>query len=84
MLAERHFELIVLDMIMESGMDGLDTYRQALEIQPNQKAIIASGFSANKRVKEALKLGAGAYLKKPYSLEAIGLAVHNELNRIPN
>jgi len=74
-------DLLVLDMIMDPGMDGLDTYRKILELHPKQKAIIASGFSETDRVKAAQKLGAGQYLKKPYTLESIGLAVRRELDR---
>jgi CheY-like chemotaxis protein len=74
-------DLIVLDMIMDPGIDGLDTYRQALEIHPQQKAIIVSGFSETDRVKAAQALGAGAYVKKPYIIEKLGLAVRKELDR---
>jgi two-component system cell cycle sensor histidine kinase/response regulator CckA len=73
-------DLLVLDMIMDPGMDGLDTYSKIIELHPNQKAIIASGFSETGRVKLAQKLGAGRYLKKPYILETMGLAVRNELD----
>ena len=73
--------LVLLDMIMDPGIDGLDTYRQILKLHPKQKAIIASGFSETKRVKEAQKLGAGQYVKKPYTLENLGLAVKKELGR---
>ena len=68
---------------MEPGIDGLDTYRQILERHPGQKAIIASGFSETDRVREAQDLGAGAYVKKPYLLEKIGVAVRQELDRAP-
>ena len=74
-------DLLVLDMIMDPGIDGLDTYKRILKLHPNQKAIIASGFSETDRAKEAQRLGAGEYVKKPYILEKIGLAVRNELNR---
>jgi two-component system cell cycle sensor histidine kinase/response regulator CckA len=74
-------ELLVLDMIMEGGMDGLDTYKEILKIKPGIKAIIASGFSETARVKEAVKLGAGAYIKKPYTFEKIGLALRKELGK---
>lgn len=74
-------DLVVLDMIMDPGMDGLETYKRILELHPGQKAIIASGFSETDRVKEAQKLGAGAYVKKPYLLEKIGMAVRKELDR---
>jgi len=72
-------DLLLLDMIMENGLDGLDTYRDILKLQSRQKAIIASGFSETKRVKEALALGVGQYIKKPYSMENLGLAVKTEL-----
>jgi CheY-like chemotaxis protein len=74
-------DLLLLDMIMEPGIDGLDTYKRILDFHPNQKAIIVSGFSETKRVKEAQRLGAGAYVKKPFLLGKIGLAVRDELER---
>ena len=40
-----------------------------------------SGFSETARVRQALGLGAGAFLKKPYVLEKIGLIVRGELDR---
>ncbi len=72
-------ELIILDMIMDPGIDGLDTYKKILTVNPKQKAIIVSGFSETGRVKEAQFLGAGTYVKKPYTLEKIGMAVKAEL-----
>ena len=74
-------DLLVLDMIMEPGIDGLDTYKKILEIHPNQKAIIASGFSETDRVREAQRLGATSYLKKPYLLDKIGKVVRDELDK---
>ena len=74
-------DLLVLDMIMEPGIDGLETYRKIITLHPNQKAIITSGYSETDRVKEAQRLGAGEYIKKPYTLEKIGLAVKKELKK---
>jgi PAS domain S-box-containing protein len=74
-------DLIVLDMIMDPGIDGLETYKQILQINPDQKAVIASGFSETWRVKEALRLGAGAYVKKPYTIDKIGQAVTAQLGK---
>jgi len=80
-LKEHRVDLMVLDMIMDPGMDGLDTYRSVLEICPKQRAIIVSGFSESERVKAVQALGAGAYVKKPYVIEKLGLAVRKELDR---
>jgi len=72
-------DLIVLDMIMPPGMDGLETYRRILDICPDQKAVIASGYAETERVKLTQELGAGVYVRKPYTLEGIGRAVRDEL-----
>jgi Response regulator containing CheY-like receiver, AAA-type ATPase, and DNA-binding domains len=74
-------DLLVLDMIMDPGIDGLETYKKILQLHPKQKAIIVSGFSETERVKEIQKLGAGPYLKKPYLFEKIGHAVRLELDK---
>ncbi|MCP4689535.1 MAG: response regulator, partial [Desulfobacterales bacterium] len=62
-------DLLILDMIMDPGIDGLETYKRILQHHPDQKAIIVSGFSETERVREAQRLGAGAYVKKPYMLK---------------
>ena len=74
-------DLLVLDMIMDPGIGGLETYKKILELHPGQKAIIASGFSETDHVKEAQRLGAGKYIKKPYTLKKIGLAIKEELEK---
>jgi len=76
------FDLILLDMIMPTGMNGHETYREILEYFPSQKAIIASGFSINEDVKAAQKLGAGQFIQKPYTIEGLGLAIKSELSKI--
>ena len=80
-MSKETVDLIVLDMIMSPGIDGLETYERIISIHPNQKAIIASGFSETNRVKKAQQLGTGTYLKKPYTIEKIGIAVKSELEK---
>ena len=80
-LRNHTIDLLVLDMIMEPGIDGLETYRRVLKLRPGQKSIIASGYSETVRVKDTQSLGAGAYIKKPYLLEKIGRAIKTELVR---
>ncbi len=79
-LEENEADLVILDMIMEPGMDGLDTYQAILTKHPNQKAIIASGYSETDRLSEALRLGVGSYIKKPYSVSNLGQSVLTGLN----
>jgi signal transduction histidine kinase/ActR/RegA family two-component response regulator len=80
-LKNRKADLVVLDMIMDPSLDGLDTYRRILEIHPGQKAVIVSGFSETERVNKAQALGAGPYIRKPYLMEKIGQAIRDELDK---
>ncbi|WP_155323247.1 CHASE2 domain-containing protein [Desulfosarcina ovata] len=74
-------DLVVLDMVMPPGMDGLEAYEKILTVRPGQRAIIASGYAPSERVKAMQDLGAGSYVRKPYTLEKIGMAVRQELDK---
>ena len=78
-ISQNPVDLIVLDMIMDPGIDGLETYKRIHEIRPGQKVIIASGFSETQSIREIQRLGSIQYLKKPYTMERIGLAIRGEL-----
>lgn len=80
-LENNYIDIIVIDMIMEKGFDGLDTYKEILAIHSTQKAVIMSGYSSTKRVEEMQKLGAGKYVKKPFSRDTLGQAIREELDR---
>jgi PAS domain S-box-containing protein len=80
-LQKQPVDIIMLDMIMEKDFDGLDTYREILKIRPAQKAIVVSGFSSTDRVLEMQKLGAGMYVKKPYTIRMLASALRDELDR---
>lgn len=74
-------DLILLDMVMPKGINGRETYEQIIKIRPGQKAIIASGYAKTREVDTAQELGAGEYIKKPYTLAKVGLAVKEELEK---
>jgi ligand-binding sensor domain-containing protein/signal transduction histidine kinase/CheY-like chemotaxis protein len=80
-LKENEIHLVLLDMIMDPGMDGCETYKHILKFKPKQKVIIASGFSESERVNQAKRLGAGAFIKKPYLLKEIALAIKTGLRK---
>ncbi len=79
-LKKNSVDLLVLDMIMDPGMGGRETYGQVIKLYPGQKAIIASGFSDNKEVQNVQKIGAGQFIKKPYTINRIGAAVRQALH----
>jgi PAS domain S-box-containing protein len=72
--------ILLLDMLMPPGLNGLQTYKQILTIHPGQKAVIVSGFSENNDVRETLQLGAASYIKKPYVMEQLSQVMYNALH----
>jgi len=81
-LREHSVDLVLLDMMMEPGINGLETYRQMLSFAPSQKAIIVSGFAESDDVKAVQALGAKRFIRKPYVFEQLGRAVREELDGV--
>lgn len=73
------YDLIILDMVMNNGINGLQTFREILKLKPHQKIIISSGYAKNDDVNEALQLGASCFLKKPYHIQQLTEAIKNSL-----
>lgn len=73
--------LVILDMVMGDGMDGAQTFKEMKAINPKQRSIIVSGYAESPRVNLAQDIGAGAYLRKPLTLEQLSKAVRQELER---
>ena len=78
-LKNNQADLIWLDMILEDDMDGLDTYKEIIKINLDQKTIIVSGYSESDRVKEAEELGVNGFIQKPYKLKDIGRIIKSVL-----
>lgn len=72
------FNLIVLDMIMEDGFDGLDTLKEVQRLFPAMKTVIASGFAPTGRVQAAMDMGAG-WIAKPYELNQLSCVIREQL-----
>lgn len=80
-LQKQSVSLVLLDMVMDPGINGCETYEQILRINPQQKAVIVSGYSENVLVKRVLLLGAGALIRKPYTLKQLASTMQSVLHR---
>ena len=78
-LRKNDVDIVLLDMILEDEMDGLDTYEEIIKIKPDQKTIVVSGYSESERVKKAELLGVKGFIQKPYKLKEIGLTIQDVL-----
>ncbi len=76
----QHIDLVVIDLILGDDFDGVETYKQILELKPGQSAILVSGFADIARIVEARKLGIRNSIQKPYAAETLGAAVRSALD----
>ena len=76
-------DLVLLDMLMDPGINGCETYQQIIKYVPGQKAIITSGYSSNEDINRAMDLGVSQFIKKPYSLQELAQALKLEINSTP-
>ena len=72
-------DLIIMDMIMDPGINGKESFEKIKEIHPDQKAIIVSGYSETSDVKQCMRMGASDFIKKPYSIRIIASAIRKAL-----
>ena len=71
-LAKEHlFELIVADVRLPKGVDGIEAVSKIKEIRPNVKIIIIiiTGYTDENAPIRALKMGVDDYIYKPFRLE---------------
>ncbi len=78
-LSREKVDLVILDMIMAPGMNGCQTFKKILLLHPRQKAIITSGYSENQDAREALALGVRRFVKKPYLVGTLAVAIKDTL-----
>lgn len=79
LVEKQHFDLIMLDMIMEEGWDGLRTFMELQKSHPEQKVIVVTGDIDTEHAKEALRSGVHGFVKKPFTIEAISRAIKSAL-----
>lgn len=77
-VASKDVSMVLLDIQMP-GMDGLETLKKLLEINPRLNVIMATGAHSDERVRTALDLGAYAYVLKPFDFLYLELAVRSRL-----
>lgn len=73
-------DLVILDMLMDPGINGCETFEHILHHTPRQKAIITSGYANAETIKKAMTLGITQFVKKPYSLYELALALKMEIS----
>jgi DNA-binding NtrC family response regulator len=72
------YDLVILDMVLNERLDGLQVFELIQRLFPAQKAIVASGHAPNERTELAVNKGL-IWLAKPYPIQALTQAVERVL-----
>lgn len=78
-LQNRRADLVLLDMIMDPGMNGLDTYLHIKKAIPTQRVVITSGYSETANLNKVMQAGVKRFIKKPYSMLNMAMAIREAL-----
>ena len=76
----RPFDAVIMDLTIPGGMGGKETIKKMLEIDPNVKAIVSSGYSEDPVMSEFRKYGYRGVIAKPYEAEPLSRALSDVIN----
>jgi two-component system cell cycle sensor histidine kinase/response regulator CckA len=69
--AGKPFDAVILDLTIPGGMGGKEAIKKLLEIDPDVKAIVSSGYATDPIMSDYKKYGFSAVVTKPYSVEQL-------------
>ena len=75
----RAFDLVIMDLTVPGGLGGKETIRRMLELDPQVKAIVSSGYSNDPMLSDFKKYGFKGIVAKPYVVEELESAVEQIL-----
>ena len=78
LIRSKNVSVVLLDMRMP-GMDGLETLKKILEINPRLGVVMATAEQDDEKIKRAIELGAYSYVLKPFDFAYLELVVMSKL-----
>lgn len=81
LVQEQMFDVVLLDVKMPGGMDGIETLREIKKIKPLTEVVLLTGHASVETSIEGMKLGAFDYLLKPIKLEDLMLKLSAAFQR---
>ena len=80
-LREHDADLLLLDVVLENGIDGIETYRRVRQEHPDQRVVVMTGFAGTEQITELIALGIKTWARKPLTLEMLTETIRQELDR---
>ena len=79
MESEKPFDMVILDLTNKVGMGGVETIKRLLKIDPDVKAIVATGYSCDPIISNFREHGFRGALPKPFSMDELKTALHDAI-----
>lgn len=74
------FNVVIMDLTIRGGMGGLDAILKLLDINPDAKAIVSSGYSNDPVKSDYRKYGFKGGIVKPFTIAELGRVVDDVLS----
>jgi CheY-like chemotaxis protein len=71
------FDAVIMDLTIPGGLGGKQTIKKLLEIDPEVKAIVSSGYTDDPIMSKFKKYGFSGVVSKPYTIEELGKVLHD-------
>lgn len=68
MNSDKAFDVVIMDLTIPGGIGGKEAIQKLIEIDPDVKAIVSSGYSNDPVISNYKRYGFSGYIPKPYSL----------------
>jgi DNA-binding NtrC family response regulator len=81
LVKENSFDVVILDIKMPGGMDGIQTLREIKKTRPETEVILLTGHASLETSMEGMQAGAYDYLLKPIRLEDLLEKLAQSLDR---
>jgi PAS domain S-box-containing protein len=78
--AGRPFDAVILDLTIPGGMGGQETLRRLMDLDPDVKAVVSSGYSNNPVMANYAAYGFKGAVKKPYLVQEMSRVLHDVIN----
>ncbi|HLP76769.1 MAG TPA: ATP-binding protein, partial [Candidatus Paceibacterota bacterium] len=76
-----HIDLLLTDMILPEGMNGLELARELTAEIPGLKTIVISGYVEDEDMRRTLATGNFAFMQKPFNVRTLGKKLRECLNQ---
>lgn len=79
---ENKYDVILLDINLNSDNDGLDILKKVKEINPETIVIVVTGYDTGENITRAKELNADAFLHKPLMTETLEKFILSTIERL--